>query len=619
MHPKLRLNNSRYSHRAWLYSVVFTSKISALAVLFLFVSFFIQPLHKAIANEQLPDEPPKEEPVTAEPVKEQVEPEPVVDETPVTVDAETPRVAEDSPAEVVAVVEDEPEADAEPLSPIDEEGEPVAVATPEVDSETVSAVASSSPTAEEVAPVSDEVASTTTVVEPPSAATSTVASSTSPSESVTVSGSGSGSGGGGTAGEVTPTDDVLSVGTATDESAPVEAEDVTSGSGSSAETAAEEPEVPSEDVTVGADKPLKDKVVEAQYLVTEENYYQFSRQSCAPVGDGTYHCSLKTGVTIDPQAVVYADKGTGGNMEIFLRTSKGKVEQITDNDFDDTAPHFDAKSMRIVWQRLVDGRYQVIVYDLLEKTEVQLTFSRTNNMEPKVAEEGIVWQAWDGNDWEIMYFDGTYTDQLTDNDSQDVTPVVEDGYVLWSILGGSAQEARVYSLETKQVMTIASHEGGAIANPRFVLVYDTKFDNGDIITQGFDPATGLSAPIAAQAAPEPVQIPETDTTGEIRALIQNKSSQKEKDVVKLTPSTDAPSDLNLIASSSATSSDTLNLKQPLDMIDLENLATSTTSNIESAVELTEFDLVITKTASSAKPLPKLATTTEKLTATSTQP
>src|SRR5690606_27206597 len=128
-----------------------------------------------------------------------------------------------------------------------------------------------------------------------------------------------------------------------------------------------------------------------------------------------------------------------------------------------------------------------ILYDITEDEESQLTFSRTNNMEPKISRDGVVWQAWDDNDWEIMYFDGDFTTQITDNEVQDVAPVIEDGYVLWTILGRNTQEAKVYSLESGQTRTITGHDGGVIQNPRFVLVYDTKYDNGDIVTQGFDP------------------------------------------------------------------------------------------------------------------------------------
>jgi hypothetical protein len=337
----------------------------------------------------------------------------------------------------------------------------------------------------------------------------------------------------------------------------------------------EEPEVTSETEVV------TESVVEARYLITEENYYQFNKNACVSVGDGAFHCSTGIKNELDAQSVVYAEQGASGNMEIFLKTTRGKIKQITENDVDDTAPHYDPESMRVVWQRLIDGRYQIILYDIMAEKETQLTFSKTNNMEPKVSDAGIVWQAWDNNDWEVMYFDGTYTEQLTNNEGQDVAPVIQDGYVLWSVLGIEDQEARVYSLDTKETITISGHEGGSISNPRFVLVYDTEFENGDTITQSFDPATGLSEAVAARPAPEPIDIPENDPTGEIRALlIQGKNQKDEADF------DDLPDDTG-VDNSASSSPDTLNLKAD------DGTAASSTMIIPAPnFELTEYDLVI---------------------------
>jgi hypothetical protein len=326
-----------------------------------------------------------------------------------------------------------------------------------------------------------------------------------------------------------------------------------------------------------------EQVVELGSLVTNDNYYQFNRQSCVAIGDGTFHCSVKTAADIDSGSVVYASVGENNTSEIFLRTKRGESIQITDSVYDDTAPFYDPETLQIVWQRTIDGRQQIVLYDIEDKKEMQLTFSRTNNMEPKVSSAGIVWQAWDGNDWEIMYFDGVYTEQITDNQSQDVTPVIEVEYILWTVLGGEEQEARVYSLADKEAVTIAGHSGGAITNPRFILVYDTLFDNGDVVTQGFDPITGLSAPIAAKAAPKPVEIPNPDPIGEIRALIQNKSSDEEE--LADGKGKTSTSDVNLKASTTPTDGSVLDLSS--DTV-TGLISTSTEPNLE----LTEFDIIV---------------------------
>jgi hypothetical protein len=338
----------------------------------------------------------------------------------------------------------------------------------------------------------------------------------------------------------------------------------------------------------------QETVRQIENIVNDQNYYQFSKQECVSVGNGSFHCSTNEGSEFDNQSVVYTDKGANGNLEVFLKTSLGKVKQMTDNEYDDASPHYDPKSKRVVWQRLINDRNQIVMYDINEDKEYQLTFSKTNNMEPKVSADGIVWQAWDNNDWEIMYFDGETTEQITDNTAQDVAPVIEDGYILWSVLGKENQAARVYSIEKGETLSIEGHEGGSIVNPRFVLVYDTKFENGDVITQGFDPTTGLSAPIAAQPAPEPINIPTPDPIGEIRALINNKSSHKDEFV----PSDNGHGNgaTSTSSDSGANADDSLNLKSP-------NNESGAPAVLDASVsldfELTEYDLVITDTASSA--------------------
>ena len=329
------------------------------------------------------------------------------------------------------------------------------------------------------------------------------------------------------------------------------------------------------------------QIVEVRNLVTDENFYQFSKQSCIEVGTGVYNCTNKKDQVDNSESVVYSEQDSTGDMEIFLRTSRGTIKQITKNDYEDTAPHYDAGSMRIVWQRLIDGRYQIMSFDIMTNKEMQLTFSKTNNMQPKVSSSGVVWQAWDDNDWEIMFFDGSYTEQVTNNGVQDVAPVIQDGYVLWNVLGGTDQQARVYSLKTKETMTIQGYEGGSIINPRFVLVYDTEYENGDVVTQTFDPATGLSEPVAAKPAPVPVKIPNTDPTGEIRALIQGKTQKDEKE--SKTIQTD----------DSGNNDNTTTISGPGTL----NLNSSSTDAILTPVldtvsdfELTEFDLVIPQNA-----------------------
>ncbi|MCA9357666.1 hypothetical protein KC902_00205 [Candidatus Kaiserbacteria bacterium] len=609
--------NGGRSHQSWLYFAVFRSNFSLFLVLCLFGSFLLQPFHKVLANEELAAEVetvvvPVADDVKVQERSDNEQPE-AMGEASQSTSAVSDEDATTPNTHTLSVVDDVSD-DADDGSQAEEQENQSGAEDLAVDS--VSGTGSATTTDD--SPVVPE-----TVIPQNNASTSILQATTSVLASATSTASQAAETS--TEGSVDGADDTTTVSTETD---PADvSDDEVSDSGAEAPSEDDEAELivvnHTDDSTVENDLPVDTiepgLTLDGQYLVTDDNYYQFSRQSCVAVGNGTYHCSISSELPVDQQSTVYSARDVDGDMEIFLKTKRGDIEQLTNNELDDASPQLDAESMQIVWQRFIDGRYQIILYDLRSREERQLTFSRTNNMEPKVSSEGIVWQAWDGHDWEIMYFDGFYTDQLTDNAAQDVAPAIEDGYVLWSVLGKDQQEAMVYSLESGESMAIAGHEGGVIENPRFVLVYDTKFDNGDVVTQGFDPATGLSAPIAAKPAEDPVDIPEADPTGEIRALIQNKSAQKEKDVMHTTPQTDSPDgDLNL-ATSTATSTDILNIKQIQSDAASEPMAPATTSPAVD-FELTEYDLVIvpTTTPSTIK-VDSVANVVVSTTSSSTQP
>ncbi|MCA9359800.1 hypothetical protein KC850_02050 [Candidatus Kaiserbacteria bacterium] len=545
----------------------------------LFASFLVQPVHKAYANEVDTLVPDEEEEVVPESVSVQsTEVEATEDEDVSEIELDQSDDENPEPSVVEGQTQNEDAGENDPSEAI-VNTEPQASSTQIISSVNTSSGTSSTSTSSSSNTPTTETSTSTNESEVVEVATSTTSSGTSSSgnsESSTTTSS-------------DEADETTSTSGDEDEEEQVSSDD--------SDTSTTTEDVIDEDV----EEEVGTSVIEAQTLNTEDNFYQFNRQSCVAIGDGTYHCTVNAQSGIDSNAVVYAELGENSNMEIFLKTSKGEVKQLTDNSFDDTSPSYDAETLQIVWQRLVDDRYQIVLYDIEEDEEKQLTFSRTNNMEPKVSEAGIVWQAWDGHDWEIMYFDGQYTDQLTDNLTQDVAPAIDDGYILWSVLGNSEQEAKVYSIASGETLNINGYEGGVIANPRFVLVYDTMFDNGDVITQGFDPTTGLSAPIAARPAEDPVDIPDTDSTGETRALIQNKSSQKDEydpDNLNNDTGSSTPNGTSGTASSTDLVPETLDLKQISDSATSTetDISTSTESTADPVFELTDYDLILTPTS-----------------------
>jgi hypothetical protein len=255
--------------------------------------------------------------------------------------------------------------------------------------------------------------------------------------------------------------------------------------------------------------------------------FSFDTTQCAVVGDGAYYCSEKEASTTMYTDGVFSAPDSDGDLEIYIRVD-GVLAQITHNTIDDSAPYYDALSKRIVWHSSVNDRYQIVSYDSDSGEMTRLTSATYNNMEPVAYGEITLWQAWIDNNWEIMLFDGNTQRQLTNN--------MREGYIVWQTQFEDGWQVAVYDQETKTVEYIPSEGGLKVENPRFVLVYDSTDENGDVQTVGYDFDTKSSFSLGVLPQELPDELPEPDQTGETRALIQNKQTTREgeQEVIDIT-------------------------------------------------------------------------------------
>jgi hypothetical protein len=85
---------------------------------------------------------------------------------------------------------------------------------------------------------------------------------------------------------------------------------------------------------------------------------------------------------------------------------------------------------------------------------------------------------------------------------------------------------------TKRTTVIEDVEAGSrLTNPRMVIVYDAVTENGDVVSVGYDPESGERLTLGTLPAELPERIPESEQTGETRALIQNKATSTEQDTL----------------------------------------------------------------------------------------
>ena len=114
--------------------------------------------------------------------------------------------------------------------------------------------------------------------------------------------------------------------------------------------------------------------------------------------------------------------------------------------------------------------------------------------------------------------------------------------VIWnSQSNDGSQELKTYDIQNRNYTTIADGEGVTVVNPRMVVVYEATYKNGDVVTKGYDLVTGEIVPLESLPRQLPAELPDSDSTGETRALIQPKPEESSDAEVeenqKIPPST----------------------------------------------------------------------------------
>jgi len=259
--------------------------------------------------------------------------------------------------------------------------------------------------------------------------------------------------------------------------------------------------------------------------VSDLNRYQFGVNDCVTVEDGFFYCSKGTMPKITAEDRVYAAQDADGDFEIFI-SKDGVDTQITHNLVDDNAPQYDAKSNRLAWHSLVNDRYQILVYDFANESMVQLTDETFNSMEPAMLGERTVWQAWVVNNWEIILDDNGERTQLTSNETHDIDPFIRGDLISWQSQNGEGWDIKIFNIETKELDIVSGAGGASAQNPRFVLMYDSTKENGDVETVGYDIESGETIPLAAVPRSVPDTIPEPPHSKEKSAFVQTNPTLK---------------------------------------------------------------------------------------------
>jgi len=123
------------------------------------------------------------------------------------------------------------------------------------------------------------------------------------------------------------------------------------------------------------------------------------------------------------------------------------ITQITDNIFDDVTPQINSKG-EVVWSGNDGNDEEIMFYN--GSNIMQLTDNLFDDYSPKLnSSADVTWWGFDGNDYEIFLHNGITTTQLTNNNYQDYNPNLNNnGDVAWYALQNNNWEAYLYDGST---------------------------------------------------------------------------------------------------------------------------------------------------------------------------
>lgn len=263
-------------------------------------------------------------------------------------------------------------------------------------------------------------------------------------------------------------------------------------------------------------------------FVESDTHLSFSQNECTMIEDGSFYCQKASPISQLSDGL-FAAPDVDGDLEIFL-VRNGSRTQITNNLVDDASPYYDSFSNTIVWHRLIDDRYQIVSYDVVEATETVITDTDVNNMEPTRHGKYLVWQRWIDNNWEIILYDGVTEQRLTQSAEHDIAPHIRGSLVIWNTrTPDGIHKLQTYDIAQRTYTEISDTTGISVSNPRMIVMYDEVHQNGDVVTKGYDLISGEIVPLTALPKEIPDEIPSSDSTGETRALITSVTAPKPSD------------------------------------------------------------------------------------------
>lgn len=133
----------------------------------------------------------------------------------------------------------------------------------------------------------------------------------------------------------------------------------------------------------------------------------------------------------------------------------------------------------------VDGDYEILLYDETTQTIKQITDNQTNDIFPLVGGGNVVWSGFDGNDYEIFLFlsETNEVRQLTNNDVNDYAQDIDITSIIWnSAFPNGPSAAFYYDIQTDSTAELLMPNQTSHSKDNFAV----QLNNEQVLWHGFD-------------------------------------------------------------------------------------------------------------------------------------
>jgi beta propeller repeat protein len=148
------------------------------------------------------------------------------------------------------------------------------------------------------------------------------------------------------------------------------------------------------------------------------------------------------------------------------------VSQITSNSYEDTLPQI--KGNYLVWQRYVDGDWEIFLYNTVINQTTQITNNAYDDLSPQTDGTYVVWHGFNDGEWDIFLWDGIQTYLISDRGADDISPQVVNGLIVWT----------------------SEPFGDNFVDPAEIILYNAQNQTRTVLSEDVDPGNTLedSAP-----------------------------------------------------------------------------------------------------------------------------